>query len=328
MYLGSVKFFKNLITLVIVLLIAALIAYVVILSIENGKLKQELELFGSREIENVANRGNSEDTSDSDNSGIEDGTIEGNRGETTAEVVPTEPLSPHAHLFPELYAVNFEEANAADTAEYADDSRYIYLSFDDGPSVNTNTILNYLRDYGVKATFFVIPDESELSVSLMGRIVREGHAIGVHSYSHDYEEIYASVEAYLEDFNKARNMIFEATGVWSDIFRFPGGSINSYNDEERDEIIAELTRRGFVYFDWNVDSGDSNGASWDTMYRTVRADVAENTANNERSIILFHDSPGATFTTWVIDDLIESFQNNSADYLFGKLGLDVEPLQW
>ena len=51
--------------------------------------------------------------------------------------------------------------------------------------------------------------------------------------------------------------IYEATGVKPQIFRFPGGSVSSYNVGIHQQLIAEMTRRGFVYFDWNVANGDA-----------------------------------------------------------------------
>lgn len=314
LYFGSVKFFKHLITVIISLLVVVSIVTIGVLTVQNNSLKKQIEKLNNEFLYN--NR----ETPPPLNTPVE--SISPDVTETSPPEF--EPVSsPYDDLFTDLYAVNYGNLTEI---EYAEDTNYIYLTFDDGPSVNTNTILNYLRDYNAKATFFVVPNED--STYLLDRIVNEGHALGVHSYSHKYGEIYESVETYLADFYLARNLIYEQTGIYVDIYRFPGGSINDYNEEVRDEIIEEMTRRGFVYFDWNVDSKDSQGASWDSMYRTVRKDVAENTAKNERSIILFHDSPGSTFTTWVIDDLLVSFINDPAGYVFAKLDLNVKPLQW
>lgn len=128
----------------------------------------------------------------------------------------------------------------------------VYLTFDDGPSARTDEILEILDKYGVKATFFVVGANEEGDLERMQKIVAAGHTLAIHSYSHDYKKIYASVEAYLEDFNQMFCQIYEATGVKPQIFRFPGGSVNSYNVGIHQQLIAEMTRRGFVYFDWNV----------------------------------------------------------------------------
>ena len=89
----------------------------------------------------------------------------------------------------------------------------VYLTYDDGPSKNTPRILDVLKKYGVKATFFVIGKEDEESLALYKRIVDEGHTIAVHTYSHKYHDIYQSVDAYLEDFEKVENLIYNTTGI-------------------------------------------------------------------------------------------------------------------
>ncbi|MCL1903836.1 MAG: polysaccharide deacetylase [Oscillospiraceae bacterium] len=315
MYFGSVKFFKHLITIIISLLVLVTIAAIVVLTVENNDLKKQIRELNNEFLYNDRKTPAGEQPSD---------TAEGEepvQDETTPEFVPEE--SPYDGLFEDLYAENYGNTSEI---EYSDDSNYIYLTFDDGPSNNTLTILKYLRNHNAKATFFVVPNGG--NAHLLNQIAEEGHAIGVHSYSHKYDEVYESVETYLEDFYLARNLIHEQTGLYVDIYRFPGGSINDYNEAIRDEIITEMNRRGFVYFDWNVDSRDSSGASWDTMYRTVRADVADNTETGERSVVLFHDSASSTFTTWVIEDLLESFGVNPYEYIIGKLDLSVRPLQW
>jgi peptidoglycan/xylan/chitin deacetylase (PgdA/CDA1 family) len=234
---------------------------------------------------------------------------------------PPEPPEPPAYeaLFPDLYV-----DGRADEPDYIDDSDYIYLTFDDGPSVNTAEILSYLKYFDVPATFFVIPGEN--SQKSLNRILDEGHAIGVHSATHDYAEIYSSVEAFLTDFKAAYDLIYEQTGHKPEIFRFPGGSINDFNGAVRSDIIAEMTRRGFAYFDWNVDIKDINGASWDAMMKTARAQVAANTEMGQRSIILMHDRNGGENTVYVLDEMIEELINNPNNYKFGKIDGNVRPM--
>ena len=65
----------------------------------------------------------------------------------------------------------------------------VYLTFDDGPSRNTDKILDILKEYDVKATFFVVGKTDEHSVRAYQRIVEEGHTLAMHSYSHKYEEV-------------------------------------------------------------------------------------------------------------------------------------------
>ena len=239
-----------------------------------------------------------------------------------APKVPTpapKSLSDYTSLYPDLY-VNKPKP------QYKDDGGYIYLTFDDGPSKHTEMILNYLGKHTVPATFFVIPDKN--SARLLNLILENGHEIGVHSFTHDYNIIYSNVEAFLADFKKAYDLIYEQTKIKPEIFRFPAGSRNGYNSEVREAIIAEMTRRGFVYFDWNVDSKDYSDATWTQMYNTVTKEVAENTAKGRRSIILMHDRPGGMNTVLVVEDIIKKILKDPNGYKFGKLDRNVRPVQF
>ena len=228
-------------------------------------------------------------------------------------------LSDFANLYPDLFVDKPKP-------QYKDDTGYIYLTFDDGPSKHTEMILNYLGKHNVAATFFVIPDKN--SARLLNMILENGHEIGVHSFSHDYNDIYSNVEAFLADFKKAYDLIYGQTKKKPEIFRFPAGSRNSYNSGAREAIIAEMTRRGFVYFDWNVDSKDYADATWTQMYNTVTKEVADNTAKGRRSIILMHDRPGGMNTVLVVEDIIKNILKDPNGYKFGKLDRNVRPVQF
>lgn len=206
-----------------------------------------------------------------------------------------------------LYADLCEDMYVDAPTEYVNNKGSVYLTFDDGPSRNTYSVLDYLAQYNAKATFFVIPEKTDECYTLMQQIVQSGHSIGVHSASHDYDFIYSSVENWLSDFYEAWNMIYEATGVKTQIFRFPGGSKNDYNTETYEAIIKEMTRRGFRYYDWNVDSEDSAGATWTDMYYSVPDAVEACIENNKRAVILMHDFPNAYNTVLVIGDLLNVF---------------------
>ena len=223
--------------------------------------------------------------------------------------------SPYSDLYPELYA---EQA----AADYTDDSNTIYLTFDGGPSEYTLNLLDILDRHDIKATFFLTPQDTEESFSLMNEIADRGHTIGVYSYSADYEAIYADAESYLSDFSQARKLIYDATGIQCRYFRFPGGSSNEYNAEIMDELAEEMRRRGFVCFDWNVDSGDADGANWTTMYNSVLNEVAM----VDRAVILMHD--GIYNTTLVLEDVINALLADARNFTFSAVTDEVRPLQF
>ncbi len=230
---------------------------------------------------------------------------------TASESSPVE-SSPYAGLHEDMYVPA--------PSEYKRETGTIYLTFDDGPSEYTYSILNYLDEFGIKATFFVVPNRTEECYTTLKEIVKRGHSIGIHTASHDYDKIYASVEAYLEDFHEAWSIVREATGVSTPIFRFPGGSKNDFNEQTRDDIIKEMTRRGFRYFDWNVESGDAAGATWTNMYNSIPRDVR----NTERAFVLFHDTKYNTVL--VLEDVLKVLKNEG--YKFDKINADTRPVQF
>ena len=111
--------------------------------------------------------------------------------------------------------------------DYSMYDKRIYLTFDDGPSRNTDKILDILKEYDVKATFFVVGKTDEESVRAYQRIVAEGHTLAMHSYSHKYSEIYASKESFEQDLRQLQEYLYQITGVWPRFYRFPGGSSNT-----------------------------------------------------------------------------------------------------
>ncbi len=226
--------------------------------------------------------------------------------------------SEYADLYPELYC------GSTTGVTYSDDKDYVYLTFDDGPSKHTDSILYYLDKYNLKATFFVVPDGSEECAKRMRRIVDAGHTIGVHSATHDYKQIYAGVQAFLTDFKICYDRIYEATGVKCSLFRFPGGSINDFNEETRNEIIAEMTRRGFVYFDWNVDSNDAGGADWTEMYVGVLGQIS----GTNRAVVLMHDRDDRMNTVLVLEDIIKALLDDKRGYKIDRLTEKTKPVQF
>ena len=166
--------------------------------------------------------------------------------------------------------------------------KVIYLTFDDGPGKNTPRLLDMLKKYNIKATFFVV---NTGYISTIRRIAEEGHTLAMHTMSHVYKEIYANEEAYFKDLYAIQNIIKEQTGQESKILRFPGGSSNrssSFNPGIMTRLTKLVEEEGFVYFDWTVDSKDSVGARTpEEVFQNVASGVLN--AKKDYSIILQHD---------------------------------------
>lgn len=185
-------------------------------------------------------------------------------------------------------------------------SHKVYLTFDDGPSKQTDAILDILDEYNVKATFFVVGKDGEEVKERLKKIYQRGHTIGMHSYSHDYTKIYESVDAFREDFLQSKQFIYDAIGVESDIYRFPGGSSNTLSKISMQEFADYLHEQGVEYYDWNVSSGDGGGKLMPA--NIILDNCIGSISRYETSIILMHDSANKSTTVEALPQIIEKIQ--------------------
>lgn len=180
----------------------------------------------------------------------------------------------------------------------------IYLTFDDGPSSSiTPSLLQILKEENVKATFFVINHDDGLNY-LIKQEHDEGHTVALHSFTHDYSYVYSSVDNYFNDLMSIQNKVESITGVKSNIIRFPGGSSNTVSRKYSKGIMTILTNKvseqGYIYFDWNVSSGDAGGATnSNQVYNSV-----VNHLVYKNNIVLMHDFEGNYKTLNAIRDII------------------------
>lgn len=188
-----------------------------------------------------------------------------------------------------------------------DIKRKVYLTFDDGPSANTSDILDILQKYNVKATFFVVGKTDAESIDNYKRIVTEGHTLGMHSYSHRYNEIYASTEAYSEDLCKLQEYLYDVTGIRSTYVRFPGGSSNKVSKVTMQELISYLHTTGITYYDWNISSGDADTSNRNTQ--TIVSNCLDKLYQyRNEAMILMHDAKDKKTTVEALPIIIESIQ--------------------
>ena len=229
--------------------------------------------------------------------------------------LPDGEIPGYTTLYPDFYVPVW-------TGETVTGGRVCYLTFDDGPSANTDRILEILDEYGIKATFFVTGASASTAAGQqrLRRIVEAGHTVGMHSWTHNYSQVYGSVEGFLEEFNRLYELIYQVTGVHPSVFRFPGGSINGYNRGVYQEIIAEMTRRGFVYYDWNESAGDATSTprSADLIAQDCLKGIGRGLV-----IVLCHDNAARTTTVEALPTVIEGYQ--AAGYTFAGLHPGVTP---
>lgn len=212
----------------------------------------------------------------------------------------------------------------AESTSQEERTRKVYLTFDDGPNSTTGQILDILARYNVKATFFVVGKDDEESQTLLKRIVEEGHSLGMHSYSHVYDDIYNSVEGFAADLGKLQGYLYDVTGVMSKIYRFPGGSSNKVSRTDMTVFIDWLKEQGIEYYDWNISSGDANPV------RLTAQEVLENCTQDldkyNNVIILLHDAPSKKTTVDALPALIEQILGME-DTVILPITEDTKPVQ-
>lgn len=229
----------------------------------------------------------------------------------------TDPNLSYQLLYPDLYV------EPEQIVERTEGDKVVYLTFNDAPSENTKALLDVLDQLKVKATFFVTAANlsGDSCKEMLKEIDSRGHTIGIYSYSGDYEKIYASVEAYLEDFKKCDDLIFEATGKHATLFRFPAGSgDNSYNNGLSEELIAEMTRRGYVYHDWNVDSSDLFGSESASALADRTVEACE---SYEKNVVLLNNGNSNASTTEAVRTIVDKLSKEG--YRFAALDGTVKP---
>ena len=197
-------------------------------------------------------------------------------------------------------------------------NKTIYLTFDDGPGAHTTRLLDILKAYNVKATFFVTGYNNNYN-DLLKREKEEGHTIGLHSYTHNYGLIYSSIDAYMEDLLNIQKKVKDYTGIESKIIRFPGGSSNTISRKYRTHIMSDLTSKveslGFRYFDWTIASGDA-GETKDS--NKIVSNVTKSISENGANVVLMHDIK--PYTVDAVERIIAFGLSNG--YTFAPLTMD------
>lgn len=231
----------------------------------------------------------------------------------TQSVSTGNPSDNYDDICPELVADDFGEDEITTNTNI--EEKTAYLTFDDGPSRNTLEILSILDQYQVKATFFVVSGNLSESGQEAVRLASErGHTIGMHADCHDYDVLYTSVEGFLKDIEKVFQMIQRESGKTPRIYRFPGGSYNSYGRKKILRIIPEMERRGFTYFDWTTSGEDAVGHP---TASSIKRNLLKDLEREEQPVLLLHDGEINDLTVRVLPDIIEELVRRG--YVFDTL---------
>lgn len=196
-----------------------------------------------------------------------------------------------------------------------------YLTFDDGPSCLTESYLDILKEEGAKATFFLIGQQIDSDMAeIIKREIDEGHEIGVHTYCHEANEIYANEESCFKDIMKMREQIERQFSYEAKLVRFPWGSANSYISTFRKNIINKIHENGMEYEDWNVSAEDSVGTpTVDSIMANIRKDYTK----YDEPVILMHDSSCNKKTLEALRGIVRELKE--AGYSFATLSEREKP---
>jgi peptidoglycan/xylan/chitin deacetylase (PgdA/CDA1 family) len=206
-------------------------------------------------------------------------------------------------------------STAEPTIKPTDDTttKKVYLTFDDGPGSQTGKILDILKKNHVKATFFVTGKEDASSKKIYQRIVKEGHTLAMHSYSHIQDVIYDSKEAFEKDLKQINRCLYEATGVHTKFYRFPGGSSTQNTSLSIQNFIDVLKKNHYLYLDWNVISPDINNAN--ATKEQVVTGVMQGVDAYDTAVVLMYDVADKPMTVKALPSIIKQIKAKNYELL-------------
>lgn len=206
-------------------------------------------------------------------------------------------------------------STAEPTIKPTDDTttKKVYLTFDDGPGSQTGKILDILKKNHVKATFFVTGKEDASSKKIYQRIVKEGHTLAMHSYSHIQDVIYDSKEAFEKDLKQINRCLYEATGVRTKFYRFPGGSSTQNTSLPIQNFIDVLKKNHYLYLDWNVISPDINNAN--ATKEQVVTGVMQGVDAYDTAVVLMYDVADKPMTVKALPSIIKQIKAKNYELL-------------
>ncbi|WP_430111119.1 polysaccharide deacetylase family protein [Paenibacillus sp. B1-33] len=197
--------------------------------------------------------------------------------------------------------------------------KVVYLTFDDGPSIHTKDVLDILQKEKVKGTFFVLGQQAERNPKLVERIVQEGHALGNHSYNHEYSELYGDFRNFWSQIKRTGQIIEKIVGFEPELVRAPGGTFLNFDKQYFDL----MNQAGYLVYDWHVDSGDSKR-------RGVPAkEIVQGVKDGgllPSTVVLMHDGIGNGETVKALPEIIRYYKTKG--YTFDVLSSYVKPVQF
>ena len=198
---------------------------------------------------------------------------------------------------------------------YQSETKRAFLTFDDGPSIHTKSILDILKANNIKATFFVLGSQVETFTETTKCIYNEGHYIANHGYTHRYASIYQSPEQVLYEYNLCNQIVASTIQVPeynSHLFRFPGGSVGGKYAQVKNQAISVLEQNNILYIDWNSLTGDSEKTNPTPEY--IMENLQKTTNNKNSIIVLMHDAQAKQITVDTLQLVIDYLRNEGYEF--------------
>lgn len=221
------------------------------------------------------------------------------------------------------YAVDAKDVQAMANDTYKGEGKYVFLTFDDGPSNSTEKILNTLKDKDVHGTFFVLGSSIEKDSKRQEYLKEElksGNAIANHSYSHDFKKLYPgnklNIDYFMDEFNKTNDIMQSILGGEFDcrVLRMPGGygTRKYYKDPSLKEFDNTLQENGIINVDWNALDGDAEGKPYST--EEMLNYVKKTSKGKNHVVILMHDAAGKEKTVEILPQIIDYYKNEGYEF--------------
>ncbi|EOU1755137.1 polysaccharide deacetylase [Clostridium perfringens] len=221
------------------------------------------------------------------------------------------------------YAVDAKDVQAMANDTYKGEGKYVFLTFDDGPSNSTEKILNILKDKDVHGTFFVLGSSIEKDSKRQEYLKEElksGNAIANHSYSHDFKKLYPGnklkIDYFMDEFNKTNDIMKSILGGEFDckVLRMPGGygTRKYYKDPSLKEFDNTLQENGIINVDWNALDGDAEGKPYST--EEMLNYVKKTSKGKNHVVILMHDAAGKEKTVEILPQIIDYYKNEGYEF--------------
>ncbi len=221
------------------------------------------------------------------------------------------------------YAVDAKDVQAMANDIYKGEGKYVFLTFDDGPSNSTEKILNTLKDKDVHGTFFVLGSSIENDSKRQEYLKEElksGNAIANHSYSHDFKKLYPgnklNIDYFMDEFNKTNDIMQSILGGEFDcrVLRMPGGygTRKYYKDPSLKEFDNTLQENGIINVDWNALDGDAEGKPYST--EEMLNYVKKTSKGKNHVVILMHDAAGKEKTVEILPQIIDYYKNEGYEF--------------